>query len=417
MKIFLVKNLKKKLLSVCFVLALLICIFDVQGFAGQKSKSKSHTVVTKNIESGDVQSDNYNDSSKDKASKKQVISNQVSAPNNVIPSLTEDTADTADTSGSISLKSVITGRWYRVLNTLQDPYTKVCYLKAYYSNGTNFGTGFVIGPNVVVTAGHIIYDQDMGWCNSVEIIPAQNGSGSQPYGVFNATLMHTNWEWINDANHDYDWAYLDTDRPIGNTVGWFGLSTGANVNDAVNVTGYPYNKNGEMWNGPGNITSVTSTRISYNCDMLSGCSGSPVYDSSGMVRGINAYEYSNTTIPNYGPRITDSLFRDLVSAKVQYNLPGPGYLDVATASNISGWAINPNDRYARVEVHIYIYNADTGQYVVGIPGIYAQNFRSDVGYHSYSYTPNLPSGRYQVNVYAIYDNNPLLINSGKIFTK
>lgn len=82
--------------------------------------------------------------------------------------------------------------------------------------------------------------------------------------------------------------------------------------------------------------AVSTTRLSYDCDTVGGSSGSPVYDNGWYVRGINAYEYPNTTIPNYGPRITNSLFQDLVSAKVQYNLPGPGYLDEATSSIIRG---------------------------------------------------------------------------------
>lgn len=415
-------NFRKKLLSMCFVLALILCIFDIPSIARQKTdntdnaeisenlkiesnnrKSENHIIVSKNINTGEVEYNNY------EGTTDQVLS---SSPDN-FATLLEGNTDK-------SIRSVINNKWYRVTNTTQNPYNKVCQIISHFSNGvTQYGSGFVAGPNLVVTAGHVVYDHENGgWCSWMEIIPAKNGPGSAPYGVYYATMMHTNSQWINNAEHDYDWAYIDTNNPIGNTVGWFGLSTGATVNESINLTGYPGGKNEQMWNSPGTIKTVSTTRLSYDCDMVGGSSGSPVYDNGGYVRGINAYEYPNTTIPNFGPRITNSLFQDLVSAKVQYNLSGPGYLDEATSSIIRGWAINPDDRYARVEVHIYFYNADTGEYVIGIPGVMAQNFRSDVGYHAYQYnTPNLPSGRYKVVVYAIYGNNPMLIGSGKIFSK
>ena len=103
-----------------------------------------------------------------------------------------------------------------------------------------------------------------------------------------------------------------------------------------------------------------------------------------------------------------------------------GCLDVANGETIEGWAWRSDIPNNAIDVHIYLYNDETGKQY-GPYSVRADIYREDLknagignGKHGFKYTVNqaLNSGRYKVVVYAIGENgnnNPSLSNCPKYF--
>ena len=64
----------------------------------------------------------------------------------------------------------------RINPTTSYPWRAICALKITAANGTKWiGTGWLISPRTVITAGHCVYMHDEGgWAKSIEVIPARN---------------------------------------------------------------------------------------------------------------------------------------------------------------------------------------------------------------------------------------------------
>ena len=120
---------------------------------------------------------------------------------NVITSTTENTTTTEETTeekkstsndGEIAaleeagvLEGIIgADGQYRVKNTTVNPYRSVVYLQMTFGNQTYVGSGVMIAPNLVLTAGHNIYNRETGaWASSVIAVPGRNDNSS-PFGTY-----------------------------------------------------------------------------------------------------------------------------------------------------------------------------------------------------------------------------------------
>ena len=105
-----------------------------------------------------------------------------------------------------------------------------------------------------------------------------------------------------------------------------------------------------------------------------------------------------------------------------------GCLDVVDANVISGWAWRSDIPNSAIDVHIYIYNDETGKQYGPYP-VRADDYREDLknagvgnGYHCFNYEINwtlYPPCKYKIIVYAIGENatyNPSLNNCPKFYT-
>lgn len=83
-----------------------------------------------------------------------------------------------------------------ITSTMQYPWRSICSLKIKAKDGTNWiGTGFLIGPRTVITAGHVVYLHNHGgWAKSIEVIPGRNGS-SNPYESCKSSHLHSVKGW------------------------------------------------------------------------------------------------------------------------------------------------------------------------------------------------------------------------------
>jgi V8-like Glu-specific endopeptidase len=135
-----------------------------------------------------------------------------------------------------------------VTNTTQFPFSAVVQVTATFPDGTTYqGSGTMVNPNTVLTAGHMVYHSSSGgWATSVEVKPGLNGS-STPYGVAHSVQVQTFDSFIADDQQnpnihppgDGDIGFISLDRDLGDLTGWLGFLGASSSNYNVNKYGYP----------------------------------------------------------------------------------------------------------------------------------------------------------------------------------
>ena len=164
-------------------------------------------------------------------------------------------------------------RW-RVSPTTSLPARAVAHLEILDAYGrTVFCTGTYIGPNVVVTAAHCLYNPDLGWVYGVRVIPARDGL-VQPYGYEFGTHAWVSPGWPVFPTTEWDWGLVRMAPPgLGATVGW--LTLAALRTDTLTapdfwptINGYPGDKTfGTQWAGSKpSLYSVGAADLRYLID-------------------------------------------------------------------------------------------------------------------------------------------------------
>lgn len=194
----------------------------------------------------------------------------------------------------------------------QEPYNSICLLKLLENGIPKRGTGFLIGPNVMLTAAHNVYtDRNNDGVNNfideiVVYVAAQTASNNvdpcSSYNDVNVEECYLLQSYCDLAGLDgvdkynYDWAICILNTDIGNQVGWFDISITPDniVNNQISILGYPDDKSGneafDMFRSTGIVQSVIQNIIIHEADTVSGNSGSPVFvanDNSYTVKGIH----------------------------------------------------------------------------------------------------------------------------------
>lgn len=223
----------------------------------------------------------------------------------------------------------------RVYSTNTSPYNRIGLVVAWYDNNENGkwdageiskGSGSLQGPDVVLTAGHVIM-RDGVWSHRVYYYPAKNGTGSdstgEPYGQATSIACYVSSNWaVVGGNSDYDYGVVVINRNIGALTGYNGKAwtSGSLLGKDVTLTGYPGDKTGSlsetMWKMSGTIKLETTHKIYYDIYTVGCNSGSPVYDSSNIVWGVHTFGSSPY---NGGVRITQNLY-NLLQEKLEEGL-------------------------------------------------------------------------------------------------
>lgn len=209
----------------------------------------------------------------------------------------------------------------QISNTTDSPYRNVCQLTVHYSDGTvKYGSGTLVYFDVVLTAGHVVYDvEHEGWPSYIDVVPGRNGR-ERPLGTTYATKMTTSNSWINDANYDYDWAILD----LADSFSTWQLyacyeSPSVAVGKTINAIGYPGEKGiYYMYEHSNSITSATDLHLDSLYDTMKGQSGGAIIDTkTGYLVGIISHSILNANtrepICNRGTLITRDLFQRIKS--------------------------------------------------------------------------------------------------------
>lgn len=308
--------MKRKGLTYVIIFAIILSMFSTNVLANNENsqnfnaetqnKNVDLVVFSKNIETDIVTRHEYSFPIEESNS----ITSELSSEGyiGVLPSQTKTTLP-----NNINSPRQLIGNdtRYSITTTNVFPYRAICRTATHWdSDGdgdidtVTGGTGFLIGPNIILTAGHVVYKSNRnGWCEYVEVFfPGNN--------AIIASSVYTNSGWTDDADINLDWGVIEINNNIGNTLGWFGkkVVTSSMVNSSVEVIGYPGDKDfGTMWGGTGKITSTTN-RIEHTVDTFEGQSGSPILNSSNQVLGVHC---GGTTSKGYGVKMTTNLYNYL----------------------------------------------------------------------------------------------------------
>ncbi|MBI4675561.1 MAG: serine protease [Chloroflexi bacterium] len=214
-----------------------------------------------------------------------------------------------------------------VSDTTVFPYSAIVELEVNFRFTSVQCSGWMIGPDMIATAGHCLYYGSFGgWAESITAYPGRNGANA-PFGSFAARYWSVPNRWINKRATGMDYGVIQLDTPIGNTVGYFGYRYTDKENffpgRAAAVGGYPGDKINEQantqWTMQGQISNAQPRRLFYPMDTYAGQSGAPLYgrwnnrcNPCGF--GIHTYGVGGGWTENSATRITDRVFNFFQSA-------------------------------------------------------------------------------------------------------
>lgn len=179
----------------------------------------------------------------------------------------------------------------RRTDTHQPPLRMICSIEVTSSERAPpqaIGTGWLVGPRTVITAGHVLRWQAAGReAVKVRVIPGRD-RGNMPFEAFESKTFHYHPQWVGLETdpRGADIAAIRLAEPVGDRISFFGVAalTDATLNGrVVNIPGYPAHVTGqnverctELWWHANHIKKLEPTRIFYDVDTSGGQSGSPV---------------------------------------------------------------------------------------------------------------------------------------------
>lgn len=179
----------------------------------------------------------------------------------------------------------------RILTPSVFPFLPTSFIEIKHDNNISFvGSGYVAGPNLVVTNAHIAYGivsslgNEPRFPEEISIYPGLNGSNELPdYSLkCNAKVVHfpkKYYEFNENIRSQNDWAIIEVDRNIGFLTGWYGSSCNwFEYDHEVYSYGYPADKSCQMWQTVGRTLGIVNNDayLATTMDIVGGQSGSPV---------------------------------------------------------------------------------------------------------------------------------------------
>jgi glutamyl endopeptidase len=207
-----------------------------------------------------------------------------------------------------------------IKNTTSEPWRWYGALRIYFPSGAQYrGTGFLIGPRAVATAGHCVYMRNQGgWARKIEVIPGCDGS-QKPFGSAMATEFRSTRGWVQDGlpEADYGCIFLPNGSFGGTSLGNFGAAafdTQILLAQNAVLAGYPGDKPfAELWGMTARIKAVTAKTLIYDIDTVGGQSGAPVYIKRSGVRYVVGIHNYGAGTGNSATRVTVPVYQRLLA--------------------------------------------------------------------------------------------------------
>jgi V8-like Glu-specific endopeptidase len=195
------------------------------------------------------------------------------------------------------------------------PFRCICSLRLRTQSGLwGAGTGWLVGPRTVITAGHCLFlHEHGGWIAEMEVYPARQAD----FKPFTAAAQYamTVAGWKEDAlpESDYGAVWLDRDVTGFGSFGYAALDAGLLETLRCQVVGYPSDKQGTMWGHARHLMQVLDKQLEYDIDTIDGNSGGPVFvihEGSAIAIGIHNYGNS-VSMRNTATRLTKPVFANI----------------------------------------------------------------------------------------------------------
>jgi VWFA-related protein len=212
----------------------------------------------------------------------------------------------------------------RVSDTGAFPHRLIAYLsyEASKPNGSpdSFrATGFLVGPHMALTNGHVVWDDvRRQFSRNLVVVPGQSGGGTdRPHGVRTAVRLATNPGWVETAKIQFDYGAAFFDTPFAGISTYMPLAfdVAPSAGSQVRVAGYPLTVKGketlDQWVATEKVVSVQGRLLRYRVDTSGGNSGSPVWQvlGGGQVRTIAIHSTGDpTNSGNSGARLVGDNF-------------------------------------------------------------------------------------------------------------
>ncbi|PPJ55373.1 hypothetical protein CBER1_08698 [Cercospora berteroae] len=215
-------------------------------------------------------------------------------------------------------------------------------------NSMAHGTGWLIRPDLIATAGHNVYDWGHNAGQAIEIKCYAGWSGASRINgsveFRRASRVVTTERWLQTrGSKPHDFALIQVEKPFTNVTPFSFIETPPfQDNVRLGVVGYPAetrDENGERgakmfqmflqteWN----LEKQPDTMLEYSIDTEGGQSGSPVLLENGLV-AIGAHVYggslnAGSVLGRYGNPIQDYI------AAVEIKLAHPGQINLFTIAD------------------------------------------------------------------------------------
>jgi len=210
----------------------------------------------------------------------------------------------------------------QVLNPAKWPFSMHGLVSLKCDKITYWGTGVLIGPNIVLTAGHNLYHYNrrvFADLKNLQFLPGMNGQVI-PFGVVRVEKFYVSPTYTQEGKEDY--GILILKEPIGDQTGYFGLACLESEeikSKIINVTGYPADKVAskrntyEMWGMEGIAAHIDEDRghINYLIDVEAGQGGSGVWYQEGEDYYVCGVHVLGSHFVNKATLLTRSVYKQI----------------------------------------------------------------------------------------------------------
>lgn len=207
-----------------------------------------------------------------------------------------------------------------VLDTLVPPFSSVCRIGVFKDN-SNYevasGTGWIVSPLTVVTAGHVVYHthysstNEASYAKKFVVTPAysERGGITKEYMADTATAHEV---FVSSGSVDFDIAVLRLSSPLVASfpsLAYYSVDDEHLIGQNGIIAGYPidHDDGKKMMFANGRVVGVDQQRMMHQIDTVGGQSGAPLWvlDTAGnpVVVGIHVDGF-NTRPVNTAVRIS-----------------------------------------------------------------------------------------------------------------
>lgn len=196
------------------------------------------------------------------------------------------------------------------------PFSAIVKLIATFPDGTQVdGSGALIGPNKVLTADHVVFNERFGGhATRVEVLPGYSNNYTSCQRTYMASFKHGSHNGCHPGA-SCDVAVITTRDDLGCNTGWFGFKELDHGElDEVFIAGYPGDLNGgeRMYFVKTNASHIHGHSdhniLMYREWTYGGMSGGPIFTPDYYIVGIHTDGGSEA---NYGTAFCNQLFASI----------------------------------------------------------------------------------------------------------